>query len=115
MPEKIKIVLESLIAYNSREFLRFKSYYDDACTFRYASHDKVLTMEEVFTFYESSFESSPNAHCDVVNITCAGEYVSVHERFTGILDSNGKETTPETIAVYKIHNQKIIELRHHFT
>ncbi len=114
MTEKIQVVLDSLKAYNSSELELFKSYYDDSCTFRYASTDKVLTMEEVFKFYESAFQASPNAHCEVVNITCVGDFVSVHERFTRIIDSNGEETTPETIAVYKIHNQKIVELRHHF-
>jgi hypothetical protein len=114
MIENIQVVLDSLKAYNSREFELFKSYYDDSCTFRYANSEKVFTKEEIFNFYKTGFQTSPNANCKVVNINCVGDFVSVHEQFTGIIDSNGEETTPETIAVYKIHNEKIIELRHHF-
>lgn len=114
MIDHIQVVLDSLKAYNARDLELFKSFYDDSLTVRYTHTDKVFTKEEVFNFYETAFQTSPNANCIVVNIACAGNFVSVHEKFTGMVDSNGNETTPETIAVYKIHNEKIVELRHHF-
>lgn len=113
--DKIGTVLDSLNAYNARDLEMFMSYYDDSCKFLNAANiDLVHTKEDMDKFYTTSFRSSPSAQCEVLGILHLGDFVAVQERLSGIVSQTNEEITLETIAMYKVQQGKIVELRHHF-
>lgn len=100
-------VIQQLEAYNKRDIEAFANAFSD--TVKVYRQPGVLTYQgrdELRKRYGQMFENTPDLHCQLVNRIVAGNVVIDHERVLFSKDQPRKEA----IAVYRISNNKIVEV-----
>ncbi|MBR9923229.1 MAG: steroid delta-isomerase [Bacteroidetes bacterium] len=111
--EKLSLAEElankQLEAYNNRDLLTFLEYF----------HDSVLVYDalqqpgykgktKMFEVYEGWFGMCDTIHCEILNRISAGNTVIDHERIYYTIE--GRPTTFEAIAIYKVWGRRIKEV-----
>jgi len=102
--ETEKLVQEQLEAYNNGDIDAFLNpYAEDLKLYNFPNTIIADGKAEIGPNYKQMFDSSPNLNCKILKRIVMGNTVIDHERITG-MSGNG---AMETIAIYKIHNNKI--------
>jgi hypothetical protein len=103
----VRPVIQQLEAYNKRDIEAFADAFSD--TVKVYRQPGLLTYQgrdELRKRYGQMFENTPDLHCQLVNRIVAGNVVIDHERVLFSKDQPRKEA----IAVYRISNNKIVEV-----
>lgn len=103
----VEVVDGSMEAYNSRDFEKFISFFDE--NIEMYSFDCSLTasgIEEAQKVYKKLFDGSPNLHSKILKRTVLGNKVIDHEYITG---RYGSEEPVEIVFIYEIENDKIVK------
>ncbi|MEQ8412936.1 MAG: nuclear transport factor 2 family protein [Imperialibacter sp.] len=106
--DPVDVVSRQLDAYNARDIDKFLETYSDTVKI-YNYPDKLLMdgIENLRKGYEGFFQTAVDLHCDIVNRTILGNTVIDHESV--VFDKNKPRL--EGIAIYKVSNGKIFEVR----
>lgn len=103
----VAIVQRQLNAYNNRDVEGFlETYSDDAVLFNFPAEVRTSGKDKLRERYTEMFAKTPELHCEILERMVLGNTVIDHERITG--KAGG---TVEAIGIYKIANNKIVEVR----
>jgi hypothetical protein len=106
--DPVDVVSRQLDAYNARDIDKFLETYSD--TVKIYNYPDKLLMDGIGSLrkgYEGFFQTAVDLHCDIVNRTVLGNTVIDHESV--VFDKNKPRL--EAIAIYKVSNGKIFEVR----
>lgn len=106
--EAVRLVQMQLDGYNARDIDMFLAPYSDSVKiYMYPDQLRSQGIESMRQSYGKMFASTPDLHCELANRVVMGNTVIDHER---VVIRKGQPEV-EAIAVYKISDGKIAEVR----
>jgi hypothetical protein len=106
--EAVRLVQMQLDGYNARDIEMFLAPYSDSIKiYMYPDQLRSQGIESMRQSYGKMFANTPDLHCELANRVVMGNTVIDHER---VVIRKGQPVV-EAIAVYKISDGKIAEVR----
>ena len=106
--EAVRLVQMQLDGYNARDIDKFLAPYSDSVKiYMYPDQLRSQGIESMRQSYGKMFANTPDLHCELANRVVMGNTVLDHER---VVIRKGQPVV-EAIAVYKISDGKIAEVR----
>ncbi len=103
-----ELAQKQLEAYNNRDIEQFMSVYSDSVkVFSFPDELIMNGHQEMKQRYETMFQNTPDLHCELIKRMVQGNTVIDQELVTRKLG----EPKTQAIAIYKIANEKIQEVR----